>query len=184
MKRQVGIVVGALLALAAVVAIVVWLVTRDTDAAPESPSTSPSVESPSPTPSATDDDVSPSPSPSDNGPSPDPDDDPVDEGASSTIPGASAVLTLATWDAGSVLVGGFVTGVMEDGGACVFTVTAVDTGAVTSYETQGSLNVDSTTCGSHQLEAPTSQTGEYRVRMMYTNSTGKATSESTTLERP
>lgn len=179
---------GTLLVILAVVAIALWLSTRGTDAPEESPSTSPSVEStastPTPTPTETDGEVSPTPSESEDGSSPDAGDESQDEGASSTIPGASAVLTLATWDAGRVLVGGFVTGVMEDGGACLFTVAAVDTGAVMSAETQGVMNVDSTSCGSHQVEAPTSQTGEYRVRMVYTNSTGKATSESTNLERP
>ncbi|MCB2413604.1 hypothetical protein LGT39_12195 [Demequina sp. TTPB684] len=100
------------------------------------------------------------------------------DAASSTIPGATVVITIATisGEPASILVGGFVSGIAEDGGQCRFVVTATDTGETASVEVPGSLNVDSTTCGSHEVFPPGSAAGEYTVRLEYSNDIGAASS--------
>jgi len=100
------------------------------------------------------------------------------------IPGAAAVVTLASYDTSTagVMVGGFVSGVMEDGGTCTFTVTATDTGASATLESTGALNVDSTTCGSHEIGAPTSKSGAYSVTLKYSNAVGAVTSSPVPVE--
>jgi hypothetical protein len=128
-------------------------------------------------------------------PAPDPSVEPVEtsvpatsgpDGPSSTIPGASAVVTLASLDpqSGTVVVGGFVTGVLEDGGTCVFTVLANDTGEAREVRTEGAMNVDSTTCGSRELEKPHSPTDDYSVTLEYTSSLGAARSAAVVVEVP
>lgn len=188
MKRPVVVIVGALLGVGALALVLWWLVLQNEAAPTPHPSSEPSVSptitvSPSPSPSKS---LSPTPTPTegDPGPTAEPTDEPFNPAASSTIPGASAVLTLANWDAsaGTVLVGGFVSGVMEDGGTCLFTVTASDTSDTRSVQTQGAFNVDSTTCGSHDVEVPNSQTGQFRVRLVYSNSAGTAMSDAITVE--
>lgn len=138
-------------------------------------------ESPSPSATAVSDQPSATPSASPSTPSPSPS---VTASTTSeppnvpTIPGAAAVVTLATWQSEPdvLLVGGFVSGVIEDGGVCKFTVSASDTGAVSSVEATGVVNVDSTSCGSHEVAAPTSQSGEFSVTMSYTNEVGTVSS--------
>jgi hypothetical protein len=100
------------------------------------------------------------------------------------IPGAAAVVTLGTYDASKavVVVGGFVSGVKEDGGTCTFTVTATDTGASASLKSTGAFNVDSTTCGSHEIGAPKSKTGAYSVTLKYSNAVGAVTSSPVPVE--
>lgn len=107
-------------------------------------------------------------------------------GPTSTITGASSVVTLASLDpqAGTIVVGGFVTGVLEDGGACVFTVLANDTGDTREVRTEGAVNVDSTTCGSRELEKPHSPTNDYSVTLEYTSSLGTARSAAVVVEVP
>ncbi len=71
---------------------------------------------------------------------------------------------------------------MEDGGTCTFTVTAQDTGATTTFESTGAFNVDSTTCGSHEVGAPASKTGAYSVTLDYSNATGAVKSSPVPVE--
>ena len=139
-------------------------------AAPASPSATPTA--PSPTPS-----VPPVTPPAEPGETPAAPSTPV-------IPGAVAVVTLASYDAGAgvVTVGGFVSGLMEDGGACTFTVTAADTGATATFDTAGSMNVDSTTCGSHEIGAPNSSSKSFSVTLTYVNGVGAVTSSTTPVE--
>lgn len=175
MKRPVVIAVAvAVVAVGVLVATVSWLSGRSDEPAPAaSPSSSAEVSVTAP--------VDVSPPVDEDAPNP-----PADEGAppgepheaTSTIPGAVAVVTLAVWDArgGVVLVGGFVSGIAEDGGTCRFTVSAMDTGDVKTIEVSAAMNVDTTTCGSHEVGAPASQTAEYTVKMEYTNAIGSASS--------
>ena len=85
---------------------------------------------------------------------------------------------------GVVVVGGYVSGVMEDGGVCTFTVTATDTGESATLESTGAFNVDSTTCGSHEVRAPASKSGAYFVTLKYTNAVGVVTSSDVPVEGP
>lgn len=73
---------------------------------------------------------------------------------------------------------------MEDGGTCTFVVTATDTGASTSLESSGAFNVDSTSCGSHEVGAPESKTGAYSVTLTYANDVGAVTSSPVPVEGP
>lgn len=102
------------------------------------------------------------------------------------IPGAAAVVTLASYDKSkaAVVVGGFVSGVIEDGGTCTFTVTATDTGASTTLTSTGAINVDSTTCGSREVAAPDSKSGAYTVTLEYSNAVGAVTSSPVPVEGP
>lgn len=139
---------------------------NESDSASVTPTVTASSPSPAPT-DATDEPVSPSePVPTTGAPEP----------SEPTIPGASAALTLATVDGstGDILVGGFVSGVLEDGGACTFTVTAKTGGASALAETVGSGNVDSTTCGSAVVEPPAA--GPWTVVLTYKNSQGSVSS--------
>lgn len=185
MKRQLGVAIGLVLAVGLIVVALVWLAGRDKSAESASPTASVSATSPEVTPSATatlHPDTSPVATPS---PTTGTTTDAPTDSASSTIPGATAVLTIASLDtnSGMAFVGGFVSGVIEDGGVCLFTVTAVDTGASWSIERQGAMNVDTTTCGSHEVEVPSSQSEQFRVKMVYTNDQGSAVSETLTLEK-
>lgn len=186
MKRPVVVTVGVLLGVGALALALWWLLMREeatlAPAPSNEPSTSPTVTV-SVTPTETEE---PTPTPSDTTAEPDPQPTQAapDLAARSNIPGASAILTLASWDANTrtVLVGGFISGVIEDGGKCRFIVTAADTGAERSVESVGAFNVDSTTCGSHDVELPSSQNGQIQVRLVYSNNTGTAMSEVITVE--
>lgn len=135
-------------------------------AATTSPSASPSpTATAAPTPSAT---ASAQPT----GPAPVP-----------TIPGAAAVVTLASYDSSRavVVVGGFVSGILEDGGTCTFTVTAQQSGATTTVSSVGAINVDSTTCGSQEATPPSSS-GSWAVTLTYSDGQGAVTSGAVAVE--
>lgn len=172
----------ALLVIGALVAAWAMLANRtpNVDGAP-TPSvtaTASHVATPTPTPSPTQSET-PQPSHATSDPDPASPSQPV-------IPGAAAVVTLASLDSSKavVVVGGFVSGVMEDGGTCTFTVTAADTGASVTFKSTGAFNVDSTTCGSHDVGAPASKSGAYSVTLEYTNAVGAVTSSPVSVEGP
>jgi len=140
--------------------------------------TSPSAVS-SPTPSAT---ATPSATP--NSPSPTPSVEPGDTGQTSsppsvpTLKGASAQVSLATVDpsTGGLLVGGFVTGVFEDGGECTFSATPTSSGASQFVFTTGIANVDSTSCGTALIDSQKITRGTYEVVLTYRNHDGQVVS--------
>jgi len=91
---------------------------------------------------------------------------------------ATAVMTIAAQDTstGDIIVGGYVRGVIEANGTCLFTVTNVGTGSTTTATTTGIDNSDSTSCGSATIPAAKLSTGSYTVFLKYSNSTGSASS--------
>lgn len=141
----------------------------------------PPVTTPAVSPSA---EVAPTPSQEPTSPTRSPEPTIVPRGEAS-LEGAAPVVSIATIDPWGerILVGGFVAGVVEDGGTCVFTVTATDTGAHAQATTPGLLNVDSTSCGSVEIKPPpASETRTYTVTLEYSNVTGTASSASVTVE--
>lgn len=106
--------------------------------------------------------------------------------SSPVLKGASAQVSLATVDpsTGGLLVGGFVTGVFEDGGACTFSVTPSSNGAPQSAFTTGIANVDSTSCGTVLIDSHKIFAGTYTVVLTYRNDEGQVSSAPTTVEVP
>lgn len=91
---------------------------------------------------------------------------------------ASAFVTLATADPNGegFLVGGFVSGVAEDGGTCNFELTSAS-GNIVSEERMGIENNGSTSCGSSPIPSERLAPGDYTVTLRYSNSRGEVTSE-------
>jgi len=139
------------------------------------------VSSPSPSMVAT---PSASPSATPNSPSPAPSVEPGNTGQPSsprsvpTLKGASAQVSLAAVDpsTGGLIVGGFVTGVLEDGGECTFAVTPPSGGAPQLVRTTGIANVDSTSCGTALIDARRVMSGTYTVVLTYLNDEGRVVS--------
>lgn len=137
--------------------------------------------------SPTADTASPSPSASASGY---PTVEPGDNGQTSSPPsvptliGASAQVSLATVDpsTGGLLVGGFVTGVFEDGGECTFSVQPKAGGESQVVRTTGVANVDSTSCGSATIDASKVTSGTYTVVLTYRNDEGRVASAPATVE--
>lgn len=107
------------------------------------------------------------------------------EQPTSGLAGASALITIATKDpdTGGLLVGGYVTGVMEDGGECHFVVTAAS-GEVVDLLKSGVENNGSTSCGSATVPLSQLGTGPFTVVMRYVNSLGEVASEAVEVEIP
>lgn len=72
--------------------------------------------------------------------------------------------------------GGFVTGVFEDGGECTFTVTPSSGSAPQYVRTTGIANVDSTSCGTALIDASRLTSGTYTVVLTYRNDEGRVAS--------
>jgi|GEM_PF-1658759 len=94
-------------------------------------------------------------------------------------------LTIATYDtsAGGWLVGGFVSGVVEDGGECMFTVTGAD-GSEFVAQTVGVENVGTTSCGSTAIPAADVPSGEYSIVLRYVSDRGEARSDAVSVRVP
>ncbi len=101
-----------------------------------------------------------------------------------TLKGASAQVSLAAVDpsTGGLIVGGFVTGVLEDGGECTFAVTPPSGGAPQLVRTTGIANVDSTSCGTALIDASQVTSGTYTVVLTYRNHEGQVASAPSTVE--
>lgn len=98
---------------------------------------------------------------------------------------ASAQITLATVDAqtGDLLVGGFVNGVIEDGGDCQYILTAGDGESVTIHTT-GVENNGSTSCGSTTVAKSRIPSGSFTVVLRYVSDKGEAESEAVKVAAP
>lgn len=96
---------------------------------------------------------------------------------------ATAVITLATSDpsSGGLLVGGYVNGVMEDGGDCQFIVTPTNGEAIT-VRTVGVENNGSTSCGSTTLDSAQTPAGSYSVALHYVDASGEYQTTSDSIE--
>lgn len=132
---------------------------------PETPSPTVSIASPSPS-------LSP--------------DTPTEPSANPAEPGrldAVALMSLAGTDAstGNVVLGGFVVGVVESGGSCIYALTRAGVEAV-QRTTEGTSNVDNTSCGSVDIPATGLASGTYDATLTYENSQGRTTSEPLSVE--
>jgi len=112
---------------------------------------------------------SPTPSMASQEPQPTPDEVPI-----------AAVISIAEEGADrSLTVGGFVNGFSEDDGTCTFVVSK---GSATRTLTQLGLdNRGTTACGSVTFPASQLSTGTWTIRLDYSGSSGKFTSETTTV---
>jgi len=97
----------------------------------------------------------------------------------------SARLTIVNFDTASsgLLVGGFVSGVIESGGDCQFVVTR-DDGSEYIVRTVGVENVSSTSCGSTLVPAEAVPSGNYVVELRYGSGRGEAWSDAIPVSVP
>jgi len=79
-------------------------------------------------------------------------------------------------------VGGFVTGIFEDGGECTFSVTPTTSGTPQLVLTTGIANVDSTSCGTALIDARKITRGTYTVVLTYRNHEGQVASAPATVD--
>ncbi len=108
----------------------------------------------------------------------------TEEPAPSTAPpgvpklNATASISIAAVDPsnGELVVGGYVTGLFEDGGDCLYSVTRSTGGTPVALHTTGVANVDSTSCGSTSIPKDQLKAGTYTVVLTYANGDGAATS--------
>lgn len=77
---------------------------------------------------------------------------------------------------GNLIVGGFVTGVLEDDRECAFTAAPTNGGPGIVVRTTGVANVDNTSCGSTTIPASQLSSGTYEVTLTYRNTAGRVTS--------
>lgn len=97
----------------------------------------------------------------------------------------TAVVTIATIDVDglNVTLAGMVTLVDEDGGTCIFVATSTD-GSTVERESEGSANVNSTSCGSVQVPADEFARGSWEVVMRYASEQLELTSDPLQMEIP
>ncbi len=98
---------------------------------------------------------------------------------------ASVQITLATVDpdTGGLLLGGFVSGVMEDGGTCQYVVTPAN-GDLFTIHKDGVENNGSTSCGSTTVPPSSAPSGDYTVVLRYVNDIGQVESDAVEVEIP
>ncbi len=96
---------------------------------------------------------------------------------------ATALITLATVDPdrGGLLLGGYVSGVVEDGGDCQYVVTPSNGTSVTIH-TDGVENNGSTSCGSTTVSSERVPPGRYTVVLRYVNDVGQVDSDAVTVD--
>jgi hypothetical protein len=106
------------------------------------------------------------------------------EPAASPTPSLEAVITVASVDVDGLhaTVSGYVSGVIEDGGACRFVLTG-PAGQV-SEETTGIADRATTSCGAASIPIEALDSGTWSVRLEYHSDTADAVSEETSLEVP
>jgi len=97
----------------------------------------------------------------------------------------SARITLATVDpvTGGLFVGGFVSGVVEDGGDCQFVITPTAGESMTIHQL-GAENSATTSCGSVLVPAADVPSGDYSVTLVYANANGSLSSEAVAVVVP
>jgi len=100
--------------------------------------------------------------------------------------GPSAAVTIANVDVDGLnaSVGGFVTEVSEEGGACQFVLTRQSDGTVVTVDSVGVANVTTTSCGTSQIPLDTLSKGTWAVVLHYTSPARELESEPLTMEIP
>lgn len=91
---------------------------------------------------------------------------------------ASALITLATVDpdAGGLLLGGYVSGIAEDGGDCQYVVSPSSGDSFTVHR-DGVENNGSTSCGSTTVAPDRAPSGSYTVVLRYSTDRGEVASD-------
>jgi hypothetical protein len=91
---------------------------------------------------------------------------------------ASVLITLAAVDpdTGGLVVGGYVSGIAEDGGACRYVVTS-GSGESLTVRKDGVENQGSTSCGSATIARSDVPAGSYTVILRYANDDGEIASD-------
>ena len=99
---------------------------------------------------------------------------------------AVAVVSIAAVDVDGlhVTVAGFVTQVMEDGGACRFVLTSGISGQEVAVETVGLSNVDTTSCGTTQVPVSDLSRGPWDVVLEYSSAETVVVSDPFNVEVP
>lgn len=98
---------------------------------------------------------------------------------------ASVLITLATVDpdSGGLLLGGYVSGVVEDGGDCQYVITPNNGDSMTIHK-DGVENNGSTSCGSTTVAKSLVPAGTYTVILRYANDAGQVSSEAVEVAIP
>jgi hypothetical protein len=98
---------------------------------------------------------------------------------------ASVLITLATVDpnGGGLLLGGYVSGVAEDGGDCQYIVTPAGRASFTIHQ-GGVDNNGSTSCGSTTVPPAKSPAGSYSVILRYVDAIGRVESDAVKVDIP
>lgn len=98
--------------------------------------------------------------------------------AGPTMLDASAIITLATIDpdTGGLIVGGYVSGVIEDGGDCQYIITSSSGESFTTSK-EGVANNGSTSCGSTTVTHSRVPGDSYTVQLRYVNDNGETVSD-------
>ena len=85
---------------------------------------------------------------------------------------------------GNIIFGGYVAGIVESGGECVYQLVDDAQHKTVAAETVGEPNTDTTSCGSPEVPSGQVASGTYSVVLVYSNELGSASSSPVTLEVP
>ena len=99
-------------------------------------------------------------------------------------PAATAVVSLAgvDLDGGNVSIAGYVSGVIEEGGTCTFTLTPDSGAAPVTVSTTGIENVRTTSCGTAQVPIDRFARGGWSATLAYSSPANTLTSAPLKLE--
>jgi len=99
---------------------------------------------------------------------------------------SEAFVTIAEVDvtAEAATVSGMVTGVVEDGGECVFTLSPSGGGDSVTVEQEGIGNVSTVSCGTNKVPMSDLSRGQWEVVLAYRSATTSATSEPVEMDVP
>lgn len=98
----------------------------------------------------------------------------------------TANITIANVDTNgeNVSVGGYVSGIVEDGGICTFVLTDSVTKATVTVTGTGISNARTTSCGTHQSPIASFTKGSWTIVLSYKSDKASAKSSATSLEIP
>lgn len=83
-----------------------------------------------------------------------------------------------------VTVGGFASGIAEDGGRCTYSLTSVASGVTVTRAAEGIANVDMTSCGSLDVPITDLSRGTWNVTLTYESEEGSGASLPLAVEVP
>lgn len=104
--------------------------------------------------------------------------------SSTRTPAAQMTIASVDVDGAHVTVSGYVSGIVEDGGACKYVATEASTGATVTIDGTGISNVKTSSCGTHQEPISSFHKGSWSVALHYSSSAADITSAAIGLEIP